>query len=55
MEIQSGVDGLAIHCVAQDAIRSSVCWFISTQEGEVLVSIHMVNVMFLCMLFRWKT
>lgn len=37
--------------LAQDAIRSSVCWFISTQEGEVPVSIHVVNLMFLCMLF----
>jgi hypothetical protein len=38
--------------LAQDAIRSSVCRFISTQEGEVPVSIHMVNLVFLCMLFR---
>lgn len=39
--------------LAQDAIRSSVCRFISTQEEEVPVSIHLVNLMFLYMLFRW--
>lgn len=39
--------------LAQDAIRPSVCQFTSTQEGAVPVSIHVVNLMFLCMLFRW--
>ena len=38
--------------LAQDAIRPSVYRFISTQEGAVPVSIHMVNLIFFCMLFR---
>jgi hypothetical protein len=31
------VDGLAVHSLVEDAIRSFVCQFINTQEGEVAV------------------